>query len=298
MNGPSHDGSGPYRIGAVSALSGLPSNTIRTWERRYQAVEPERTEAGGRLYNDADVERLIALRRLTEQGHNISELASQPTQALRALLPDDDPTGPLRLGVADVQLAARLRKHESRWRVDPILDATGMDTFKGHALIVALGDLGERPVERTRALRSRPGAAIVVVYEFATRETLEGLASAGAWTLRGPLRELKTLTRLIRLTSDRLPRGPRTPARRFDARELNRLVELSSPVGCECPQHLAGIIQSLLSFEAYSRRCEDRNAEDAELHAMLAEGTGLARQKMEALLAAVVDAEGLEAELR
>ena len=52
-----------YKIGAVSRLTGLPSNTIRTWERRYQVVQPERTPSGGRVCSDKDVVRrqLIAV---------------------------------------------------------------------------------------------------------------------------------------------------------------------------------------------------------------------------------------------
>jgi hypothetical protein len=298
MNSPSTPGSGPYRIGAVAALSGLPANTIRTWERRYGVVEPERSEAGGRRYADADVERLIALRKLTERGHSISDLAQVETGALHAMLAKvEDVGGPIRIGVADVQLAAHLRKLDDHWRISPVLDVDGMTSFRGDALIVNLLDLGERPVEQAAAIRKERGVALFVVYDFAPRQTLEGLADAGAWTLRGPLRELTTLRRLLRLTSSRRP-NPHTAPRRFDTRDLNRLVEITSAVGCECPQHIATLVQSLVAFEDYSRHCENKNPEDAALHAMLAEGTSVARQKMEVLLAAVVDAEGLSDQLK
>jgi DNA-binding transcriptional MerR regulator len=297
MSSPRSRRSGPHRIGAAAALTGLPANTIRTWERRYGVVEPGRSEAGGRRYSDEEIERLITLRRLTEQGHGIGELARLDNDALRVLLAKADDTGPFRVGVADVQLAARMRKLDDRWRIDPILDITGMETFKGHALVVGLHDLGEHPVDQVVTIKERRQVAVFVVYDFAPRHVLERLAAAGAWTLRGPLRELKTLRRLLRLTSDRKP-SARTPARRFEARDLHRLVELNTSVGCECPQHLAGIIQSLVAFEDYSRRCESKNPEDAELHALLAEGTGVARQKMESLLVAVIDAEGLADKIR
>ena len=297
MNSPPSRGSGPYRIGAVAALSGLPANTIRTWERRYAVVEPARSEAGGRRYSEDDVERLIALRRLTELGHSIGELAPLDSDALAALLTKSDDTGPFRIGVADVQLAARLRKLEPGWRVDPILDVLGMEAFKGHVLVLSLSDLGEHPVARATALREQREVVLFVVYEFAPRQVLEGLASAGAWTLRGPLRELKTLHRLVRLTSPRKP-TLRTQPRRYEARDLSRIVEMTTSVGCECPQHLAGLIQSLVAFENYSRECENKSPEDAELHGMLAEGTGVARQKMETLLTAVLDAEGLTDQIK
>ena len=40
-----------FRIGAVERLSGVPAVTIRMWERRYQAVTPERSAAGGRIFS-------------------------------------------------------------------------------------------------------------------------------------------------------------------------------------------------------------------------------------------------------
>ena len=45
-----------YRVGMVSKMTGLSTHTLRMWEKRYAAVVPKRTEAGGRLYTDADVE--------------------------------------------------------------------------------------------------------------------------------------------------------------------------------------------------------------------------------------------------
>ena len=55
-----------YTIKEASARSGLPIATIRAWERRYRAVEPARTPSGYRLYDDAAVDRLIAMRQLVE----------------------------------------------------------------------------------------------------------------------------------------------------------------------------------------------------------------------------------------
>lgn len=65
-----------YRVGMVSKLTGLTTHTLRTWERRYRAVVPGRTDAGGRLYSDDDVRRLRLLRDLVETGHAIGTVAS------------------------------------------------------------------------------------------------------------------------------------------------------------------------------------------------------------------------------
>ena len=80
----------PYRIGAVSRLTGISTDTLRAWERRYGAVAPPR---GGRSrdYNQADVERLILLRRLVEKGHSIGTIARLPDAELRAMLAEGGP---------------------------------------------------------------------------------------------------------------------------------------------------------------------------------------------------------------
>jgi len=64
-----------YRVGIVAKMTGLSTHTLRMWEKRYAAVLPHRTEAGGRLYTDADVERLRLLRTLVESGHSIGGIA-------------------------------------------------------------------------------------------------------------------------------------------------------------------------------------------------------------------------------
>ena len=63
-----------YPIRAVSKLTGISIDTLRAWERRYDAIKPGRSESK-RVYDDADVERLILLRKGVEGGHAISKLA-------------------------------------------------------------------------------------------------------------------------------------------------------------------------------------------------------------------------------
>lgn len=75
-----------HAIGAVESRTGLSTHAIRAWEKRYGAVEPERTEGGHRLYSEAQVQRLRMLRELTEHGHRIGRIANLPTEELEDLL--------------------------------------------------------------------------------------------------------------------------------------------------------------------------------------------------------------------
>jgi DNA-binding transcriptional MerR regulator len=73
-----------YPIRAAAKLTGIAIDTLRAWERRYKAVQPRRS-ARGRVYDDADVQRLSLLRRAVENGHAIGQIASLPDGELADL---------------------------------------------------------------------------------------------------------------------------------------------------------------------------------------------------------------------
>lgn len=65
-----------YNIKAVSKMVDIPAVTIRAWERRYNVINPERTEGRQRLYSDEDVANLKWLKEQSEQhGISISQAA-------------------------------------------------------------------------------------------------------------------------------------------------------------------------------------------------------------------------------
>lgn len=76
-------------MGVVVQRTGLTSHAIRAWERRYGAVEPSRTEGGQRLYTDAQVLRLRLLKRATDGGRSISNVADLSTEELASLIGED-----------------------------------------------------------------------------------------------------------------------------------------------------------------------------------------------------------------
>ncbi len=77
--------SATYTIGTAASLTGLSVHTIRAWERRYGALEPDRTGTNRRMYGEPDIERLALLRRVVESGHSIGQVAKLATDRLRAL---------------------------------------------------------------------------------------------------------------------------------------------------------------------------------------------------------------------
>ena len=74
-----------YPIRAAANLTGLSIDTLRAWERRYQAVTPIRSERG-RIYGEGEIQRLILLRDAVSRGHAIGQVAGLEDSALEKLL--------------------------------------------------------------------------------------------------------------------------------------------------------------------------------------------------------------------
>ncbi len=90
-----------YTIKQAAARTGLRIPTVRAWERRYGVVQPSRTSAGYRLYDETSIARLVAMRYLVEvDGWRPSQAAARVLAAgtdLTALgggAPSTELTGP------------------------------------------------------------------------------------------------------------------------------------------------------------------------------------------------------------
>jgi methanogenic corrinoid protein MtbC1 len=73
-----------YTIRQAAARTRLNVPTIRAWERRYGVVRPARTAAGYRLYDEAAIARLDAMRRL------VDDEGWRPSQASQEVLAAGD----------------------------------------------------------------------------------------------------------------------------------------------------------------------------------------------------------------
>ncbi len=89
------DASGRFRIQVVSEMTGVPSPTLRAWERRYGIPTPARTASAYRLYSDRDVAMVRKLRDLCANGMSIAEAArvvkTSEDGAASLSTPDGDP---------------------------------------------------------------------------------------------------------------------------------------------------------------------------------------------------------------
>ena len=62
-----------YPIRAISELTGVPTTTLRAWERRYGLLKPGRTAKGHRLYSAEDIDLVKDIVNLLKSNHTISE---------------------------------------------------------------------------------------------------------------------------------------------------------------------------------------------------------------------------------
>lgn len=79
-----------YSIRYVSKTTGLKPYIIRTWEKRYDAISPRRTNSNRRIYSLSDLERLHLLKTAVDAGHSISRVASLKTADLAGLIDQNE----------------------------------------------------------------------------------------------------------------------------------------------------------------------------------------------------------------
>lgn len=80
---------------------------------------------------------------------------------------------------------------------------------------------------------------------------------------------------------------------RYTVAQLGRLQQISTAIDCECPNHLATLLQNLMAFELYSSRCASANEADAAVHRMLHETTAQARVLIERGMERLIEHESI-----
>ncbi|MEO8253512.1 MAG: MerR family transcriptional regulator [Flavobacterium sp.] len=67
-----------FSIKDLENLSGIKAHTIRIWEKRYQVLQPMRTDTNIRLYDLTNLQKLLNITFLHNYGYKISKIASLP----------------------------------------------------------------------------------------------------------------------------------------------------------------------------------------------------------------------------
>ncbi|MDC0611935.1 MerR family transcriptional regulator [Vibrio sp.] len=65
-----------YAIREVSEITGVKPVTLRAWQRRYNLIQPQRTEKGHRLFSADDVEKIQQIQSWLSKGVSIGKVSS------------------------------------------------------------------------------------------------------------------------------------------------------------------------------------------------------------------------------
>lgn len=288
-----------YRSGMAARLAGIPVDTRRMWERRYQVVSPRVSARGHRRYAADDVDRLALIKALVDLGHSIGGIALLQVARLyelragSATLPSATPprtreTSFVRVAIVGEALTARADAVASRF---PQLQIVGTCSDREHAasglrdlaadlLAIELPALREDAVEFVDALATAVGARRAVVsYRFGTEAAVRELRRRGHAVARAPidLAEIELLGAALHGACGTVAPGTAPPAPRFEERTLAQMAQTSTTVRCECLRHVVDLLLSLRTFERYSAECENRSPADAERHRQLGRVAGSAR---------------------
>lgn len=75
-----------HTISDVSRIAGIPRDLLRMWERRYGYPKPDRDSKGDRTYSNEQLNKLVLVRQLVDQGLRPGKLMTQDQAALEDLL--------------------------------------------------------------------------------------------------------------------------------------------------------------------------------------------------------------------
>ena len=314
-----------HKIGAVSSLSGVPTPTLRVWEVRYATFSPLKTQGQHRLYSDDDVLKATLLKRLTEQGHAISNIANLSSQALNNLLMQQQSSNrylaqtqtedrTISMAIVGLALAGRIESkkftlsfnnHEIKVTdiFNDVPDALGA-SFKESTqiLLVKTNSLhAGMEVDIHKLAQNCQALQVIVLYNYGQQNIIESMKHAGMIVRREPISDsdlADLINSVLLVGTDQkttgLVVGALIPQRKYSDATLAKVAGISSNVLCECPRHVAEIIAQLASFEQYTHECLNKSSEDAHLHAYLSSVSGSARALFESALEMVAKHEGIE----
>ncbi|MEO1366850.1 MAG: MerR family transcriptional regulator, partial [Acidobacteriota bacterium] len=220
---PSAERSQPrHPIRVVARRTGLTPALIRAWEIRYRAIEPKRGDGRHRLYSDDDVARLILLRKATEAGRRISQVAGHSDVALARIVTEDDtskPPEPRSDGerlAACVDMLAELGQKDIAAVLGQLAPRLGSQRFRSEILKPVFDAAGVRPPARAA------GDSLVTRQWILRAEALDSTALTDL--PRGPeggllLPDLESVRRITYRLNDHRP-----PERRFSTGELHALM--------------------------------------------------------------------------
>jgi hypothetical protein len=311
-----------YGIGTVARLTGLKSDTLRVWERRYGLGASYKSPTGRRQYTQSDLDHLQLVSALVKQGIRIGEIASSDRKTLEVLIEQQEhlsPSRPVppakpRVVFLGADLCQWVDGHQgcisgasallARMSVeDAVMSLNTEDS--ADVLVVHCPSLTLPQINGVNTIAERLSVRrTIVLYQFGNDQWLAELERLGHSAFKYPLEpsqlafeigrsqvEKETAEGIGNL-SELMPAKPRV----FSDAALRAAAQEKIVLDCECPRHLSELIKSLNEFEAYSSACSVDNWKDAAIHASIYAYTCQARHLMEKALQSALEGRTLNVE--
>ena len=285
-----------YKIGAVAKRTGITPECLRAWERRYGLLPAERI-GKTRFYSAAQVDRLLAVKALLDQGDSISEVVGLDAGELAARLrvaPQSGRGGAgdgvPRLGLIGGPLVKAHREAVgpqvnvvAKWVTLEAVQALAGALPVLDAVFVHMPSLTPEPIDCISNLF--PKAKVAAAYRFTSKQDHARLQAAGVPLLRWPA-GWDAVEDLLATMSFDAEDGD--GARLYSDDELDHIDQMADRAPCECPRHLAELVAALNALDAHGDRCDG-----ADDHQPLQAHLRLGRAQVELALQRLVERHGL-----
>jgi DNA-binding transcriptional MerR regulator len=195
-----------YSIGAVARMLGVPAQTLRAWEDRYQQIVPARSSGGQRLYSRDQVDQLSFIRNQIEQGLQPADahrLLAQHHSEVASIPVEQRPNAPASVDAATTVLLAerdsyaaefaeyflRTEGYVVRIVLDPAVAAEILRDEPPSVLVVDLLIAGGAGLALCRAARDNGSVPVLAVSAVDQRD--QALAAGAEAFLVKPLDHLQ-----------------------------------------------------------------------------------------------------------
>jgi DNA-binding transcriptional MerR regulator len=207
----------------------------------------------------------------------------------------------LRHSFALAQINLELQQeHDLAQLLKKLGNNTSLANAQASCYLIKINSTDANSLRDLKALREfLPKASIAVLYHYALAHELQGMRALGMEVKRETLsgeEMLDWLKNLLLKEPQAITQGTKnmsSPQRIFSNEALAYLSQIDNNVLCECPQHLAQILEQLTSFELYSLHCLSLSPKDEALHACLHRVAYTCRAMFEQSLLQIVQHEGL-----
>jgi len=129
---------GALRIGEFARRVGVSPELLRAWERRYELLQPIRTDGGFRLYTDDDAARVERMKRALDEGFSAAEAARRALVQERSTEPALDGARERLVGAAHAYDEATVHTI-----FDEALAGFSLETVLQQLILPVLREIGE-----------------------------------------------------------------------------------------------------------------------------------------------------------